>query len=515
MRKTRKTIYINKGVARHPLYRLRQPVDFEILEGEQIAIIGDNGAGKSMLVDMITGKHPLLGEGVKYDFGARNDRMVSDNIRYVAFKDTYGTGDDVCYQLRWNKHEEDNTPLVADVLDEAFALAEHAETLVGNPSEEQLRLRTREREQLRERLYEAFAIDRILGQKLSLLSSGELRKFQLTRALLTNPQLVIIENPFIGLDVNARRQLNDLLQTLIKETTMQIVLIVARPEDIPQFMTHVYRVDGMVLHGKQSLEEYMMEWGGRKGEGLPEESRRKILGLPVRDEDASQDACRGEQCVIDFRNVCIRYGERAILKDLNLTVMDGERWALSGENGAGKSTLLSIVCADNLQSYANDIVLFGKPRGSGESIWDIKKHIGYVSPELHRSYSKDIPAIEVVASGLSDSVGLYKRPRPEQMGVCEFWMEVFGILPHRDTPFLQLSSGEQRLVLLARAFVKDPSLLILDEPLHGLDTRNRRLVLDVIETFCRRPNKTLIMVTHYEEELPPCVDKRIHLLRQS
>ena len=99
------------------------------------------------------------------------------------------------------------------------------------------------------------------------------------------------------------------------------------------------------------------------------------------------------------------------------------------------------------------------------------------------------------------------------MGVCEFWMEMFGIRDKRDTTFFKLSSGEQRLVLLARAFVKDPTLLILDEPLHGLDLRNRRLVKDIIETFCRRKNKTLIMVTHYEEELPSIIDHRIMLKR--
>ena len=247
---------------------------------------------------------------------------------------------------------------------------------------------------------------------------------------------------------------------------------------------------------------------------LTEEKAQKIVDLPYNDPD-DLTAEPGTRHVIDFKNVCIRYGERTILKDLNLTVMNGERWALSGENGAGKSTLLSLVCADNPQSYANDIVLFGRQRGSGESIWDIKKHIGYISPEMHRAYMKDIPAIEIVASGLSDSVGLYRKPKPEQMGTCEFWMDMFGILKHRDTTFLKLSSGEQRLVLLARAFVKDPSLLILDEPLHGLDMMNRRLVKDIIETFCRRHNRTLIMVTHYQEELPDCIDHKIYLKKNA
>ena len=186
---------------------------------------------------------------------------------------------------------------------------------------------------------------------------------------------------------------------------------------------------------------------------------------------------------------------------------------MSGENGSGKSTLLSLVCADNPQSYACDITLFGRKRGSGESIWEIKKHIGYVSPEMHRAYLKNLPAIDIVASGLHDSVGLYKRPRPEQMAACEWWMDIFGIAALKDKPFLQLSSGEQRLALLARAFVKDPELLILDEPLHGLDTYNRRRVKKIIEAFCRRQDKTMIMVTHYERELPATITDRIALKR--
>ena len=205
------------------------------------------------------------------------------------------------------------------------------------------------------------------------------------------------------------------------------------------------------------------------------------------------------------------FGPVSVLKDVSFEVQKGEIHALMGENGAGKSTLLSLVCADNPQSYACDISLFGRKRGTGESIWEIKKHIGYVSPEMHRAYLKNLPAIEIVASGLHDSIGLYKRPQPEQMAICEWWMDIFGIADLKDKPFLQLSSGEQRLSLLARAFVKDPELLILDEPLHGLDTYNRRRVKKVIEAFCRRKDKTMIMVTHYESELPQTIDRRIYL----
>ncbi len=215
--------------------------------------------------------------------------------------------------------------------------------------------------------------------------------------------------------------------------------------------------------------------------------------------------------MVRLNGVSIRYGDRTILRDLDWTVRRGEKWALGGENGAGKSTLLSLVCADNPQSYACDISLFGRKRGSGESIWEIKKHIGYVSPEMHRAYLKNLPAVEIVASGLHDSIGLYKRPRPEELDVCVEWMDIFGIGDLRDRPFLQLSSGEQRLCLLARAFVKDPELLILDEPLHGLDTYNRRRVKAVIEAFCHRRDKTLVMVTHYAEELPATITHRLYL----
>jgi molybdate transport system ATP-binding protein len=186
--------------------------------------------------------------------------------------------------------------------------------------------------------------------------------------------------------------------------------------------------------------------------------------------------------IVNCHNVCVKYGERTILKDLDWTVKTGERWALSGQNGSGKSTLLSLICADNPQSYACDISLFGRKRGTGETIWEIKKGIGYVSPEMHRAYQKNLPAIDIVTSGLHDSVGLYVKPKPEDIDRCTEWLDMVGLKDKAQTNFLQLSSGEQRLVLIARAFVKYPDLLILDEPLHGLDNRNRRLVRDIIET---------------------------------
>ena len=239
---------------------------------------------------------------------------------------------------------------------------------------------------------------------------------------------------------------------------------------------------------------------------LGQEQQEALLALP-----AHEDHC--PETVVRLNDVTIRYGQRIILAHLNWTVKKGQFWALSGKNGSGKSTLLSLLCADNPQAYACDITLFGHPRGTGESIWDIKRHIGYVSPEMHRAYHRDMPAIRIVASGLADSIGLYYTPNEEDYGKCRWWMELFGLKGKEQTSFLQLSSGEQRLVLLARAFVKDPDLLILDEPLHGLDDRNRQLVKDIIETFCRRNNKTMILVSHYEDEFPRNISHRLVLER--
>jgi len=506
-----KIISIKNGVARHPSYRLKNPINLDIMAGESIAIVGENGSGKSMLIDILTEKHPILMTHVEYDFSPSKAKMVSDNIKHIQFRDSYGTSDSTYYyQQRWNQHDIDDTPTVQELLEDAIALAENGLKNELMLTDEDRRAINEERAALKEMLYRLFHLDELLDKRIILLSSGELRKFQLTKTLLTNPRVLIMDNPFIGLDVNARQQLYDLLKLLTSDVHLQVILVLSKTDDIPDFITHVVEMKEMEMLPKVSLSEWLSRQEPMPAQVLSDEKMQRILQLPLNPETNTQ-AEPGTQHVIDFKNVNIKYGERTILKDLNFTVMNGEHWALSGENGAGKSTLLSIVCADNPQAYANNIILFGHLRGTGESIWDIKKYIGYISPEMHRAYMKDIPAIEIVASGLSDSVGLYMRPKPEQMSICEFWMDIFGILKYRNTTFLKLSSGEQRLVLLARAFVKDPSLLILDEPLHGLDLKNRRMVKDIIETFCKRTNKTLIMVTHYESELPNNIDHRVFL----
>ena len=417
------------------------------------AIYGPNGCGKTQYVETM------------------RRQMASDSVRYVAFRDSYGMGTDQAYylQLRWNQHDIDaETPTAGELLEKAF---------------HQTGADTPERRQWQEELYRLFGLSTLLDKYIITLSSGELRKFQLARTLLAQPRTLIIDNPFVGLDAETRNQLAQLishLSSLISHLD-NLFLVVSRRKDIPDYVTDV-------------------------------------IDLTPSTADSPE--------VISFHNVTVRYGERTILHDLDWTVRQGEHWALSGQNGAGKSTLLSLVCADNPQRYACDIRLFdtspyrGDERGAKDkrgaclSIWDIKRRIGYVSPEMHRSYHRDLPALHVVASGLKDTVGLYVRPTAEERQQCLWWMRLFGVDHLADRSFLHMSSGEQRLVLVCRAFVKDPDLLILDEPLHGLDDRGRRLVLSLIEAFCARPEKTLIFVSHYREEWPSCIDHELFLKKQ-
>ena len=211
-----------------------------------------------------------------------------------------------------------------------------------------------------------------------------------------------------------------------------------------------------------------------------------------------------------MRNIHVAYGEHVVLDGLNWTVRRGEHWAVVGPNGSGKSTLLSLITGDNLQVYANEVYLFGKRRGEGESIWDIRRRIGVVSPELQLRYRKPVSVREVVLSGFFDSIGLYRRPDPEQEAIADRWLEILGMAERAERPFTRLSYGEKRLALIVRAMVKSPELLILDEPCQGLDRANREMVLALMEGIGEQTTTGLIYITHHEEEMIPCID---HILR--
>jgi molybdate transport system ATP-binding protein len=206
--------------------------------------------------------------------------------------------------------------------------------------------------------------------------------------------------------------------------------------------------------------------------------------------------------LIAMEAVNVAYGGVAILRDVTWSVRAGERWVLMGPNGCGKSTLLSLILGDNPQAYGNRIELFGRRRGSGESIWEIKRRIGWVAPELQRHHPPETSLTAAVASGYADSLGLYQRRTPEQLASVRRWLQAVGLAALARSPFSELSSGQQRLALLARALVKEPDLLILDEPCHGLDPPHRQAVLDLLDALAAQRELAMVYVTHRPEERP-------------
>ena len=486
---------------RQPAFHLEGLRGLRIDDGEHLAVVGPNGGGKSALVGILTQAHPMVGDGVVYCFDGVVHHRAYGLVRHITFRDSYGTDDaEYYYQQRYHSFDVEGRRTVGDELG----------ALCDDP--------------ILAKLYDRFRIAELMNKPLILLSSGEMRKFQLAKALESLPRVLIVESPFIGLDVVSRGALQELLAEVAASGGVQVVLVLARDEEVPPFVTHVLPVMQRGVGRKVSLAQYLAQPKAPMERGVLDRALAGVASLATRSFTSCDPSLVSPAApppispsspppVVEMHGVGIRYGDKQILRDVSLTIRRGEVWALSGDNGSGKSTLLSLICADNPQSYACPISLWGRKRGTGESIWEIKRRIGYVSPELQRSYLRSLPAIDVVASGLNDTVGLYKKIHDEQRRMSLFWMELFGIDHLASRDFLQLSSGEMRMVLLARAFVKDPELLILDEPLHGLDEANRRLVIAVIEAFTARPDRTAILVTHYAEELPSTVSHRLHLVK--
>lgn len=464
---------------RRPEYALTLDAPLSLPTPSVVAVCGPNASGKTLLADLFTAKHPLRGDGgLVYGPSLDDAARKAGAIAHVLFKDVYGGAEPAYYQQRWNHGDEQVFPTVAEQL-------ANLTTAAGIDPEDLLR---------------QFGVSALAHRAVNTLSSGELRKVQLLRTLVTRPRLLIIDSPFIGLDVEARATLNAMLEQIGRELTL--VVVVSRRADVPDFADYVVHVDNRRVSRLMSRDEWQTAF-------KQAEDHCPSSSFVVPPQATAEDA----EPVIDFRDITIAYGQRKVLDRLSWRVKRGERWALTGSNGSGKTTLLSLVCADNPIAYACDIRLFGCRRGRGESIWDIKRRIGYVSPEMFSSYRKDLDVMRIVASGLMDTIGLYCRHRPEDEAVCMNWLRAFGAEHLARRNYLTLSSGEQRLVLLVRAFVKSPELLILDEPFHGLDDAQTRRAMSVIDDYMTGTDKTLLMVTHYADELPACITHTLRLQR--
>ncbi len=462
-----KIIEITDAVVRHPDHRLSAPVSLTIYRGEPIAICGPNGSGKTLLADIIAGSAPLSS-------GYRHTCFTSEcanAIRTITFRNVYGDADPHYYQQRWNKGDEAVFPTVEEVLSRSAELSSpFAQKLISDLS-----------------------LGAHLSAAVHTLSSGELRRFHLASVLLHRPELLIIDNPYIGLDAIARKQIDLLLEQISRHLTL--IIIVSRPDDIPSFIHKVIPLKERQVLPATTPEAYH--------EALP--APRPLP--PIVSAPTAATMTPAGASVVQLRHIQVSYDGRQILAPLSWTIHEGEHWALTGANGSGKTTLLSLLCADNPIAYSLDITLFGRRRGSGESIWDIKQQIGYVSPEIYGTYRKNLPAIDIVASGLHDTVGLYRRVTEEERARSLQWLEAFEATHLAHRPYLQLSSGEQRWILLVRAFVKSPALLVLDEPFHGLDDVRRALARRIIDAYLQGDaRRTLIMVSHYAEDFPESID---------
>jgi len=360
-----------------------------------------------------------------------------------------------------------------------------------------------------DRIVRLLDINYLLDRSIRYLSAGEMRKVLIARALVKSPRLLILDEPFEGLDEYSRNQLAKIIVDLMNQR-IQIILVTHHSEEILPEISHILFLKDCRVFLKGTREEVLRS---EKMSQLHNENNLASLSVPKNRIGHPALPEPKSAVLIVLKNTTVKYGKVPVLENLNWTMKYGENWVILGPNGSGKSTLLSLIIGDNPQAYANDIYLFGKRRGSGESIWDIKRQVSVVSSELQVHYRKRMRVDDVVLSGFHDSIGLYRGSTGEQKSTAQHWMKVLGIHDKADLWFDQLSYGQKRMVLLARSMVKLPTLLVLDEPCQGLDASNRRMILDIIDHIGKKTKTNLLYVTHHPDEIPSCIKNVLRLER--
>ncbi|WP_209330970.1 ATP-binding cassette domain-containing protein [Lunatimonas salinarum] len=469
---------------------LFQDLNFSMQSGEQWAIIASSGAEKTALLETLYGRTSVTQGRITRHFSHAYQEAQSKLGKVNSFRDlmsfvsqayTFKNKSNVqefYYQQRFNSSEAEEADTVSDYLDRV----EEARPGYWN----------------KENAMALLALTSLSDKSLIKLSNGETRRLAIAAALLKNPLLFLMDRPLTGLDVATREAFDGILEQITR-SGIQVVMTTS-PEEIPAVITHVGRISQGQLLPMEDKSLLKTE----KTTVSPEETariKRLIADYPA----------VAYHNLIDLRDVSIRYGDRQLLQGIQWTVKPGERWVLKGHNGAGKSTLISLLIGENPQAYASDFYLFDRKRGSGESIWDIKRPIGFVSPELSRYFPKNQTCLKVVLSGLFDTMGLFRQPTPEQTKLALDWMEALQI-PHIQRVLLhQASLEDQRFCLLARALIKQPALLILDEAAQGMDDEQRTRFKHIIDHICQKTPIGLIYVSHYANDIPDTVDHEILL----
>jgi len=359
-----------------------------------------------------------------------------------------------------------------------------------------------------EKLGEALSIadlaEGILDRKLLSLSNGELRRVLLARMWMETPEWVYFNDLFGGLDPEFRAHLAGSVVDLAKRPNLNVVVRLAREDELlPEIPAFVY-ADKTFTQYEGELPKAAIAPKFKKAELKDYE----IVSLIPQSELASDPIAQtSSEILFDLKHVNVRFGDTDVLKDLNWTVRKGEHWAVMGENGAGKSTLLGMLTADHPQIYNNDITLLGERPGHGLNIWDHKAKLGFFSPELALQYREDLSLLDVLCTGFTPNLCRAENITWEEKAKAREWLKYLGF---EDTSISirKISPIDKRLVLMARAAIRPPKVLLLDEPTQGLKGEYRDKLFHLLQLLSTET--TIILVSHYEEEWPPCMT---HLLR--
>lgn len=451
-------------------------ISWEVGENEQWGIVGPNGSGKTLLMQIVRGRLPYSSGMLSY-----SHRITPSYFAYVSFElhsQIIAREQGLEYARNFSASEDEGTT-VQQLLEDTADLREQTSTET---------IRT-------------LGLEHFLTTPLLALSNGEMRKVLLCRALLKKPRILILDEPYDGLDGESRFTLGKMIEHLPAKH-VQVLLITQHREDLSASITHILGLkDGqIVLKGPKHEVEHSSTF-----KDLFDVATRKVVppNIPIGVSHNPNAAKTADEPTAVMNDVTVSYGARVVLNKFNWTVRRNEHWAIIGPNGCGKSTLLRLISADHLQAYSNNITLFGKHRGSGESIWDIKQRIGVLSPELQILYREDLTVSQVVASGFFDSVGLYQQTTIEQKSKVQEWLKILDL--QGDQKFSLLSYGLRRTVMLARALVKGPEMLLLDEPCQGLDKEHRQRLIELVSTIPSVTGAQIIFVTHRRDEFPQCI----------
>ncbi len=342
-------------------------------------------------------------------------------------------------------------------------------------------------------LIDALGMRPLLTNGYKLLSTGESRKLMILQALATDSDFLIVQNPYDGLDSLSCKELDKAIKTIIDHQT-PVMVTVNNSSDIPTWCTHIASFEGKVLSRQGKKRDINRGFQTNLPRGTP-----LFSAAPEPEIDLDENTATSKE-LINLKNGFAAYGETLLFSHLSFAILEGQHTLVTGPNGSGKSTLLQIITGDNQKCYANDLKIFGRKRGTGESIWDIKKQMGIVSTDLHRNYYIPGNALQVVISGLFDSIGVYRKFTKTHRDKALKWLSFIGLNQRATHPFKKLPYSEQRLVLIARSLIKMPRLLILDEPTHGLDEQSRKALLTFLRKISKKQLSTIIYASHREDE---------------